>query len=80
MSRVRRAITAFFFLFFLSPPLPLPPSTNVVISSFIECMPVESHFRPPFPNLMCECVCVCVGGGVGGSRWGGGCASACQYM
>ena len=66
---IGETIFSFFISFFLPPPPPLPLSTNVVISSFIECMPVESHFHPPFPNLMCECVCVGVwegGGGVGG--------------
>ena len=65
MSSVHRAITAssfFLHLFF---------SINVVITSFIECLPVESPFPPPFPQL---CVCVCVGGG------GGVCASACLCM
>ena len=55
MSRVRRAITAssfflvFFFFFFFSTFL---FSINVVISSFIECMPVESPFPPPFPQIL----------------------------
>ena len=44
-------------------------ATNVVISSFIECMPVESLFPPPFPNLVCECVCG--GGGGEGGGWMG---------
>ena len=55
-------------------------SINVVIASFIECMPVESPSFPP--NLVCvracvrACVRVCVrvcGG------WGGG-ASECLCM
>ena len=65
MSSVRRAIKAFFFffsffLFFFS----FLFSINVVISSFIECMSVESPFPPPFPQILCVCVCVC--------GWGGG--------
>ena len=60
MSSVYRAITAFFFSFFSI----FLFSINVVISSFfIECMPVESPFPPPFPQIFCMCVC---GGGGGG--------------
>ena len=60
MSRACRAITAFFFFFSFSPSIFLF-SINVVISSFIECMPVESPLSPLlFPK------CVCVGGWVGG--------------
>ena len=59
-----RAITDFIFSIFLF-------SIIVVISSFIECMPVESAFPPPFPQILCVC-------GGGGGR--GGCASACQCM
>ena len=63
MSRVCRAITA--SSFFSLPPPPPPIflfSINVVISSFIECMPVDL----PFPQILgvCGCVCVCVGGWV----------------
>ena len=47
-----RAITAFLKFYFI----------NVVISSFIECMPVESPFPPPFSQILW----VCVGGGGGG--------------
>ena len=55
MSRVRRAMTAFFlfspsFYFFI----------NVVIPNFRECMPVKFPFPPPFPQILCVCVCVCV--------------------
>ena len=71
MSSLRRTITAFFPFIFLF-------SINVVISNFIECMPVESRFPPPFPQILCVCVCgggglcvcVCVGGG-------GGCVCVC---
>ena len=52
MSNVRRAITASFFPIFLF-------SIDVVISSFIECMPVESPFPSPFPQILC----------VGGCGW-----------
>ena len=72
MSRVRRAVTAFFFFSF-------SPSfyffINVVISSFIECMPVESPFPPPFPKSLG--VCVGVGGGGGGL---GGCKLVSVYV
>ena len=61
MSRVRRAITAFFLFPFFSIFL---FSINVVISSFIECMPVEPPFPPPFPQILEVCVCVCVCGWV----------------
>ena len=53
MSRVLRAITDYFFSIFLF-------SINVVNSSFIECMPVESPFPLLFPK---SCVCACGGGG-----------------
>jgi len=62
MSRVCRAITAFFlflFFFFSFPPSIFLFSIIVVISSFIECMPVESPFPPPFPQILGVCVCVC---------------------
>ena len=54
MSRVCKAITASFFsfLFFFSIFL---FSINVVISSFIECMPVESPFPLPFPQILSVC-------------------------
>ena len=55
MSSIRRAITDFFSIFLIS--------INVVISSFIECMPVESPFPPPFPPILYMCVCVGGGGG-----------------
>ena len=58
MPSVRRAITAFFLSFFLVSIFLF--SINVVISSFIECMPVESPFPPPFPQNLCVYVCVCV--------------------
>ena len=47
MSRVRRAITACFFHFFF----------------FLkrECMPVESPFPIPFPQILGVCVCGRVG-------------------
>ena len=49
MSRVRRAITLFSSSFFsFSPSFFLFLSINVVIPSFIECMPVESPFPPSF--------------------------------
>ena len=60
MSRVRRAITAFFFLF---------SSINVffyyyfiIIIFYRGCMPVESPFPLLFPKSW---VCVCGGGGGG---------------
>ena len=66
MSRVCRPITASFFF---SLPPPPPPiflfSINVVISSFIECMPVESNFPLLFrKSWVCVGVGVCVGGWV----------------
>ena len=62
MTRVRRAITALLFFLFLS----FLFSINVAISSFIECMPVESPFPPPFPQILGVCV---GGGGGGGCEW-----------
>ena len=82
MSRVRSAITALFFSFFSSS---FSSSINVllffsssfsssinVLLFFRQCMPVESPFLPPFPQILGVC------GGVGGRA--GGCASACQCM
>ena len=44
-------------------------SIIVVISSFIECMPVKSPFSPPFPRILCGVGGV---GGVAGCGGGGG--------
>ena len=66
MSKVRRAITVVVVFSFFSLSIFLF-SINVVISSLIECMPVESPFLPPFPQILgvgvvggggCECVCL----------------------
>ena len=63
MSRVRRAITAFFSFSY--------SSINVILYIYFrECMPVESPSFSPNPG----CVCVCVGGWERGQA--GGCASA----
>ena len=50
MSSIRRAITYFFSIFLFS--------ITVVISTFIECRPVEFPLPPPFPQILCMCVCV----------------------
>ena len=79
MSRVHRAITAFFFFFFF----PFFPSINVIFFSFFSSFFFFENVclsNPPFPLLFPKswgCVC-----GVGGGR-AGGCASArrvCEWV
>ena len=59
MSRVRRAITAFFCYFFLFSSIIF---FILFLLFFRVCVP------PPFPQILgvCVCLCVCVGGRVGG--------------
>ena len=54
MSSIRRAMIKKKIAIFLF-------SVIVVISSFIECMPVESPFPPPFTEIVWVWVCVWVG-------------------
>ena len=65
MTSICRTITDFLSTFLLKKII------NVAISSFVECVPVESRFPPPFPQILCV--------GVGVWVWVGGCANACLY-